>query len=466
MDFNFLSWSTGGRLISFSDSKGVTCVSLDSRSIEEGALFIALPGAVSDGHSFVESAFNSGAVAAMVEAGRLDEFNLVEIARNYGKNLLVVDNTLRGLQSAARAYLEQFPNLLRIGITGSSGKTTTKEITASVISCEKKVVMNQGNLNSDSGLPLAVFSVRSEHEVGVFELGMNRKGEIAELAAILKPNVALITNIGPAHIGLIGSIQGIAEEKKNIFSCFTGGGIALIPVEDQYRDFLAHGVNGSVRFFGAHTFTELESVTDLGLEGSEIVWAGEKIRFNLPGKFNLANAIAAVAIAKELNVSAKAVKEGLESAKPIFGRGEILYGRTTVIRDCYNANPESMRQSVEFCNAIEWQGRKIYVIADMLELGCDSLPAHEQLGRELALSDADKIFLFGEEVKAACKFISESGKQCFHTSDFKKLSDALDGEIQKNDLVLLKGSRGCALERLTEMLTGIAGAHKGDGHVS
>jgi UDP-N-acetylmuramoyl-tripeptide--D-alanyl-D-alanine ligase len=465
MDFETLLRSVKGRRISSSwgGKPGFLSVCIDSRKAKEDALFFALPGSVQDGHSYVEAAFKAGAICALVEEARLAEkdLRLAETAEKYGRGLVAVKSTLKALQDAAGAYLDRFSGLMRVGITGSSGKTTTKEIAAAIISREKKVVMNQGNLNSETGLPLSVFEVRSWHEVGVFELGMNRRGEIAELARVLKPCIALITNIGSAHIGLIGSKDGIAEEKKNIFSGFSGAETALIPEDDEYRDFLARGIRGKVSFYG------LDGVAlsrDLGLSGSEITWAGEKVRFTLPGKHNVRNALAAAAIAREVPVSDLAIREGLASVKALFGRSEILEGRVTVIRDCYNANPESSAQALAFCDDLEYPGRKIYVMGSMLELGKDSRKAHRELGRLLASSRADRVFLYGEETEEAAAEMeaalaalpeTQKGRVPFsHTNRMDQLARELEAFVRKGDLVLLKGSRGCALERLTGMLLG------------
>jgi UDP-N-acetylmuramoyl-tripeptide--D-alanyl-D-alanine ligase len=401
----------------------------------------------------VEAAFKAGARAAVVQSSALESFNLLNIAKDAKKELIVVDNTLKSLQDSARVYIEKFPKLLKIGITGSAGKTTTKEAACAIISYEKDTVMNKGNLNSETGLPLSVFEIRSHHEVGIFELGMNRHGEILEIACVLKPNIALITNIGSSHIEFFGSKLGILKEKKCIFNFLKADDIALIPKNDELASELARGVTGNVKFYGKDSFEELQSTSSLGLSGSEIVWAGKKINFALPGEHSLADAIAAIAIAKEVPVSDKAIKRGLESVKPLFGRGEILKGRTTVIRDCYNANPESMAKTIEFCDSLEWQGRKIYVIADMLELGDASEAAHKKIGELLSESKAGGIFLYGNAVKSAADILDGKKIKYFYTNNMDELSRALDGYVQKNDLVLLKGSRGCALERLSEMLT-------------
>jgi len=460
MDTNLLSCGElsaflSARHISFSSAdSGFSSAAIDSREVKEGTLFFALEGSVCDGHSFVKAAFDNGASAAMVETKKLKEFDLENIAQKSGKDLIVVENTLKGLQDSARVYLNKFPNLIKIGITGSSGKTTTKEITAAIISCEKNTVMNKGNLNSETGLPLSVFEVRGHHEVGVFELGMNRPCEISELAYVLKPNISLITNIGSAHIEFFGSKSKIVNEKKCIYKYLSDNDTALIPENDEFKDELAKGIKANVKYFGASCFEELEDVKSLGLEGTVISWAGEKINFALPGKHSLEDAFAAIAIAKEARVSNKAIKQGLESVKPLFGRLEILKGKATVIRDCYNANPESTARSIEFCDSVEWKGRKIYVIADMLELGGNSVSEHEKLGDLLAQCKANKIFLFGNEIKTSAQRLQSKAKIFSYSNEINDLSSSLNSYVKKGDLVLLKGSRSCALERLSEMLTG------------
>jgi UDP-N-acetylmuramoyl-tripeptide--D-alanyl-D-alanine ligase len=453
LEFSTLIRSIGADELSFGTVGGFSSVSMDSRSVEEGGLFVALPGAACDGHSFVESAFKNGAAAALVERTKVETFKLDILAKTGGKTLIMVDDTLKGLQNAARVYLEQFPHLLKIGITGSSGKTTTKEIAAAMIGAEKSTVMNPGNYNSETGLPLAVFGVRAWHEVGIFEMGMNHRGEIADLAEVLKPNIALITNINSAHIGNIGSREAIAEEKKKIFSRMNERDIALIPEDSSFRDFLAEGVKGAVSFYGEKSFAELDGVKSLGLDGSEMNLDGQRIHFALPGRYNLANAFAALAIARKIPVGQSAIRQGLESVSPLFGRGEILRGRVTVIHDCYNANPESVAQALEFCESLDWPGRRIYVIGDMLELGEKSPKAHETLGRLLAESKADMVFLYGKEIKPAAGILKESNVPfVMHTCDMSELSRTLDSCIHGGDLVLLKGSRGCALERLCAVL--------------
>jgi UDP-N-acetylmuramoyl-tripeptide--D-alanyl-D-alanine ligase len=314
--------------------------------------------------------------------------------------------------------------------------------------------MNPGNLNTETGLPLAVFNIRSHHEVGIFELGMNHRGEISDLAKILKPDLALITNIGTAHIGYIGSQEAIAEEKKAIFSEFTGTETALIPAGEPFRDALAEGVKGRVVFYDAEQYTELGDLRDLGLEGTEITWEGVPARFSLPGRHNLKDAMAAIAIARELALSGRAVREGLASVKPLFGRSEIFRGRLTVIRDHYNANPDSMQEAIAFCGSVEWPGRRIYVIGSMRELGPLSAEAHRRIGRLLTESGADLVFLLVEETMDAREVLEKAagpgkkGPTVFYTDTMDILARELGAAIQAGDLVLIKGSRSGALARL------------------
>jgi UDP-N-acetylmuramoyl-tripeptide--D-alanyl-D-alanine ligase len=299
-------------------------------------------------------------------------------------------------------------------------------------------------------------------------MGMNRRGEIEELARIVEPAVALITNTGSPHIGILGSRTMIAKEKKNIFSRFSGTERALIPEDDDFTDFLAEGIRGQVVFYGPASFPEWEGVRDLGLGGSEIRWAGEWVRFRLPGKHNLKNALAAAALAREAGAGGDAIRRGLESVKPLFGRSEVVEGPVSVIRDCYNASPESAAGALAFCDGLDWGGRKIYVMGSMLELGDHARKAHEDLGRLLAASGADKVFLFGEEMKTAAEALGRAGrKDFFHAGDMEDLAAALEKYVRPGDLVLLKGSRGNALERLSGLLAGIRDpAGKESVHVS
>jgi UDP-N-acetylmuramoyl-tripeptide--D-alanyl-D-alanine ligase len=460
MQFGAAQQALGGRFLDFRRDKGgggFSSVHIDSREVAPGGLFVALAGSAQDGSRFVGEAFQAGAVAAMVTERALEDpsLALAEKARQAGAALFALPDTLRGLQDLAAAYLSGFPRLLRVGITGSSGKTTTRHIAAAIAGQEKSVAASPGNLNSETGLPLAVFTVREDHEVGIFEMGMNRRGEIAELARIVKPAIALITTIGTAHIGILGDKTAILEEKKAIFSEFTGTELALIPADESCAGDLARGVPGKVFLYGAASYPELGAVRDLGLEGTELIWEGKKVRFGLTGAHNMRNALAAIAIARAIPVGSAAIREGLASVKPLFGRGEILRGAVTVIQDCYNANPESTAAAIGFCDDLAWPGRKLYVIGSMLELGDSAPAAHRTLGARLAASRADRIFLYGAETEEALAAL-EGVPGVFHATTLEPLAAELRSYVRPGDLALLKGSRGCALERLSGVLMGVA----------
>ncbi|MCL1928454.1 MAG: UDP-N-acetylmuramoyl-tripeptide--D-alanyl-D-alanine ligase [Treponema sp.] len=460
MDHRSAALALGAELFPEGAEGGFTSVAIDSRKVNPASLFIALRGLSSDGHRFLRDALEAGAAGAMVTREGLEEAgynaeSLSVLAAEKGAALFIVKDTLKGLQDLAAAYLDLFPRLLRIGITGSSGKTTTKEITASIFGKEKNVVMNSGNFNSETGLPLSAFNTLDCHEVGIFEAGMNRKGEIAELAAVLKPKIALITNIGPAHIGVLGSMENIAEEKKQIFSQFTGKETALIPEDDPFRDYLAQDVKGKVIFYGQNNLEasgKLNAVLDRGLAGTEINWEGIPVSFGLPGKHNVKNALAAAALANEAGISASSIRNGLAGVKGIFGRSEVLQGKTTVIRDCYNSNPDSAAEAIVFCDSIDWSGRRIYIIGSMLELGEHEEEEHRKIGQLLGESRADLIFLYGKETESSAKALNENRRKYFHTNSMDQLSKELEKEIRSGDLVLLKGSRGCALEKLSDIV--------------
>ncbi|MDR2468422.1 MAG: UDP-N-acetylmuramoyl-tripeptide--D-alanyl-D-alanine ligase [Spirochaetaceae bacterium] len=431
---------------------GFSSVCIDSRQATAGSLFAALAGEKTDGHHFVHEAFRRGAAAALVERAKIAPLHLDELAGKYNAVLLPAENTLSGLQALAAAYLNLFPRLLRVGITGSSGKTTTKEIARALCRTEKQVIANAGNLNSETGLPLSVFEVRAGHEIGIFEAGMNRPGEIAELARVLRPHIALITTIGSAHIGRFGSVRAIAEEKKALFSAFSGNETALIPAAGQYAALLAENVRGKVVRWGLGLDgTPARQIRSCGLRGWEIELDGETALFPLPGKHNLDNALAALALASSAGISGAALRAGLESVEPLFGRAEIIeFWGATVVCDCYNANPESMAAAIALCDDAVWPGTRVYVAGSMLELGGQSEEAHRLLGVQLAQSKAAAVLLFGAETAAAVDAVQAAGKHVVHTTDIDALRAALKKYITGGTLVLLKGSRGCALERVLD----------------
>jgi len=453
-------------------------VTADSRKAGKGSLFVALPGENFDGHDFIAAALRQGASCVLAALDKKEsaiaaaelgaaELGAAELgAAELGEACLIfVQSPLAGLQALAREHRRRMKGLLRIGITGSSGKTTTKEcIGAALLPTYPagSLIMNEGNLNSDIGLALSMFALKASHKVGVFEMGMNRKGEMDELASIYEPDIAVITNIGTAHIGMIGTRQGIADEKKKIFSRFSGSQRGFVWEDDPYKNFLKTDVSGRISEFGFRSTKGLEEVESLGLRGWRLRWLGQDFTFSLPGEHNLLNALAALSVAADLERDPELVASGLASVTPLFGRSEIFEGRIFLVRDCYNANPESVAAAISLCDSVECEGKKIYVLGSMRELGDTSADEHEAMGRKAESSAADGLFFFGDEAKASYEAAlsaakrgpagSRPGRIIFHTSDIESLKKSVLDYLREGDLVLAKASRGLALERFTKVL--------------
>ncbi len=447
----------GGACKGFLDAP-IRSVVADSRAARLDSMFVALKGEHTDGHLYIKQAIENGARVVMAEFSRRDMALDAIHASNMGEKicLILVDSTMKGIQQAACEYRRR-NSLLRIGVTGSSGKTTTKECIAAILSAcypPESVAMSPGNLNSDIGLALALFDLRPQHTIGVFEMGINRKGEMDELASMYEPDIAVITNIGTAHIGMFGSRDEIAKEKGKIFSHFDGHQKALLWEDDQYRQFLASLVRGTVHYYGLKSTEGIEEIENLGLKGWRIGWKQQTIEFGFPGQHNLLNACAALSIANMLELDPAQASRGLSSVKPLFGRSEIREGRITVLQDCYNANPDSIAAAIEFFSALPSDNRKILVLGSMLELGEESERAHENVGLMAGNSGAEAIFLFGQEMaaaEAALKGRSFKGMLML-TDSMNELIEAVSGFVQPGDLLLVKGSRGMALEMLTKVL--------------
>ncbi len=432
---------------------GFTSVVTDSRNVTMGSLFIPLIGENQDGHLYIASAVEKGASIVLVQKSSLNEFKTVYDSLCQQCVILIVENTLLALQQAASFYVKKFPKLQKIAVTGSNGKTTVKECIGSVLSQKYSVVMNVGNLNSETGLPLSMFTITDDHEIGLFEMGMNRRGEIKELADVFFPDLALITNIGTAHIGILGTKQAIAEEKKQIFAHFNEKSVGFIFEDESYIDFLSNGVQGSIKTYGIKSTQGIKSVASKGIYGSEIHYENTIIAFPLVGEHNAYNACAAISIGQYFNVSAHEIKNGLESVKPLFGRSEILEGEPTIIQDCYNGSFESMAASLDFFTNLEWNGNKILVLGDMLELGVKSTEIHAEILEKIMSASFELVMLIGENFSSVYEsYTGEKLKTVYYSQktdddSIANICEKVNTSIKASDIVLFKGSRGIKLER-------------------
>ena len=454
--------ATGGVHVLGSGEFYITGVQTDSRNVTDGTLFVPLLGEKQDGHDYIPQALEKGASSVFIAMSsyekRPDYFTGISQS-NPDVIFIAVENTMHALQKAAARYVEHFPDLIRIGVTGSSGKTTAKEILASILSQKYNVVTNPGNLNSETGLPLSVFAIREGHKVGLFEMGMNRRNEMAEIASVLKPRFALVTNIGTAHIGILGSRQAIAEEKAHVFDYFNSFGTAFIPRDDDFADFLADSVDGNVVFYGDGLDQNVKFVKDEGLDGTEFSVDGISCRIKLPGSYNYKNALGAVAVARLLGLSASEIKAGLDKMEGAFGRSEVLHGKYTVVQDCYNANPDSMEKAIELISSLEIREKKVFGLGDMLELGDASCEAHTKTGELCSHSGADAFYFVGAEMKAAYDKLLSDNPSAFakyypESSDesIRQIAQDIQKTMPDSTCVLIKGSRGMRLERLTPLL--------------
>ena len=458
---------------------GFGYVVTDSRYVTAGAMFVPLIGENQNGHKYIPQAIESGATVVLVNKSDYEQNNgfykeLVAAGKFEAVTVVLVENTLYALQAAAKAYAQKVAsNMIRVSITGSSGKTTTKEMLVSVCKKhfgEEAVAYTKGNFNSETGLPLSMFQIRGDEKIGIFEMGMNRKNEIGEISAVWQSQYGIITNIGTAHIGLLGSRENIAQEKRKSFDYIPATGAAFVPAQDDFADYCTEKVCGKVVKFGKYVAPEVSGVTfveDLGVNGTAFSVDGVQVTLPLAGEYNYQNALGVIALAKEIGITPQEIKAGLEGMSAISGRMDIksikLKNGSTVkaVCDFYNANLDSMEKVIDFCGKQNNFEQKIFVLADMKELGETSASAHTQNGKAVAQTDASLVILTGPEMKAACTVLSKekeiAGREVVY---FEKNDDAfyeaaaskILAFTKENALILFKGSHSMALEKLLPLI--------------
>lgn len=451
--------ATGGERTRAGSRASYHEVCTDSRSVTAGSLFVALKGERFDAHDFLKSAAEQGAAGVVVEKGRAAGFEAADVA------VYEVENTLHALGRLARFHRDRFR--LPIGaVTGSNGKTTTKELIASILETRGPALKTQGNLNNEIGVPLTLFNLEPKHVAAIIEMGMNHAGEIARLAAIARPHAGLITAVQAAHLEGLGSIEGVAKAKGELFWGLAPTSTAIVNADDPLIVAQAQGLTAKVLTFGRAQSAEvrLSHVESKGRDGLqfELHWLGVKypVRLQFIGEHNAMNAAGAFAMGLALGYSPEACVIGLESARPHSRRLQVLDGfnGVTVIDDCYNANPSSMTAALITLKSMAGAGRSVAVLGDMLELGADEDRAHQDLVRE-AVGSATRVAFFGPRT---AKAMSLEGATFRSFLDIDSLTAWLKTELQPGDTVLVKGSRGMKLERAVAVLTPAAapsGAH-------
>lgn len=426
-------------------------VVIDSREAVGGSLFVPLKGERTDGNLFIENALIKGCMCSLVSSlfYMKNQEMINTLSAEYGATFIVVDDGLKALHRLAAYYISRFNDLKIITVTGSSGKTTTKEVLGSILRAFMPTLVTEGNYNSETGLPLTVFRIRNEHRMAVLEMGMNKPGEIKALVDIVNPDISIITNIGVAHIGFFESRDGIAREKKDAFANFTGNNLAIVPGWDDYNEFLKKDVNGRVLSVCDNP-DYISEVKNLGFDGWEFLYDGVSVKYPYMGHYNYLNALMAISCVRELGIPAEIIAKGLRDLPLMFGRGEVLNGRNRVIRDCYNANPDSVKNSLTMLMNTFWDGEKIPVIGSMLELGTSSFKEHMKVA-EFAGDNFSKVILVGGEYEKVFSEVRQKGN-FFFFREVSELKEAVEDLIEPGSLLLLKASRGVRLEDITDYL--------------
>ncbi|MGE5578527.1 MAG: UDP-N-acetylmuramoyl-tripeptide--D-alanyl-D-alanine ligase [Bacillota bacterium] len=450
----------------------ISGVTSDSRKAASGDLFCALVGDRVDGHDYVAEVFRKGARAAIIEhpvPGLTEFLNVEDPGRRFA--LLSVSSTVKALQALAASYRGELPTKV-IGITGSVGKTSTKDLVCSVLREQFSAFGNPGNLNSHVGLPLAVLQIDGAPDYAVLEMAMRARGEIAELCAIAKPEIAVLTDISVSHIGVLGSIEEIALAKAEILNALPSGGAAIASGDNEWVRKMGASSGRDVIYYGLSEGCHVRGVdqVSLGADGSrfrvelsgpvarmaEMVTAGPmEFRVKAPGLHQVHNALAAVAIGLVTGVPYEKMRHGLENAAMSAMRLQILnHSGITIINDAYNASPKSMRSALDLLNEIGAQ-RKVAVLGDMLEMGSHGPDAHREVGR-LAAARASYLCCSGElakEIKAGWDATLGTGSSSWFP-DKSSLSRFLGGFLVPGDTVLVKASRGMGFESVVASLTG------------
>lgn len=430
-------------------------VSIDSRNVKEGELFVALKGDRFDGHDFVPDAIKKGAWGALVERTALEH----KFSSLGGlKNILPVEDTLYALQEMAHVHRKKFMVPV-VGITGSNGKTTTKEMLASILKQKGPVLKNEGNLNNHIGVPLTLLKMNESHWAGVVEMGMSAPGEIDTLARLVAPTVGVITNIGPAHLEFLGTMDKVAQAKGELLDNLKSEATAVLNADDEHSGALKKRFAGRLMTFGIATKADVtafdvrqeKEYTDMTIaaEGARI-----NIRLRAVGKHNVYNALAAAAAALAVGVPIDAVKYGLDDFLPVAGRSEIkkIEGRT-VLADYYNANPASMEAAITTLVSLKSGKKAIAVIGDMLELGEGSAEAHREIGRTAARCKVDLLITIGELATYVEKGALEEGmkrEQVLGAMSRESAGKLLKQLTDPGDVILIKGSRGMKMEKILE----------------
>ena len=443
--------ATGGKC-AFTGNLDFTGINTDTRTIKKGELFIALKGENFDGHAYAGKAAESGA-AGILASRKVD----VE-----GIPVIYVEDTLKGYQDIAHAYRMKFSRLKVVAITGSNGKTSTKDMVATVLAYRYNVVKTQANFNNEIGLPRTLLGIQPDTDIAVVEMGMRGLGQIKAMCAIARPDVAVISNVGSTHVGELGSLDNIAKAKSEILEDLPSDGFAVLNGDLPRVRAMEKKLHTGVSWFG---FTEADDVraenVEITADGSRFICktADGSAEFFIPqiGEHNVMNALSAIAVGRHFGVQLNNIKTALQGTVLTGSRQELLhFGSYTVINDAYNASPASMEAAFATLARLKQSAqppcRTIAVVADMLELGDTAVEAHQNVGRMAAKAKTDILLGYGEETKATVDAAAAEGVAAFHFADRQGAAKKLTEILQPGDIVLLKGSHSMQVSGIIDLV--------------
>jgi UDP-N-acetylmuramoyl-tripeptide--D-alanyl-D-alanine ligase len=456
--------ATGGELLCGDKPRAFEKVSIDSRDISAGDLFVAIVGEVHDGHLFANEVVEKG-VGGLVVAK--DKANELPISDWQSRQIacVAVSDTQQALGDLA-AFHRSRTEVAVVAITGSNGKTTTRQMTAEVVAQKFNTLSTIGNYNNQIGVPLTLLRLAPEHTWAVVELGTSSPGEIARLAQICMPDIGVITNIGPAHLEGLGSLDGVMREKGQLIDHLKTGGRAVLNADDRRVLKIAGRTEKAVLLYGLAKNAAIRANTVQAKVGGisfnlDLPRESLTVDLKVPGQFMVMNALAAAAVGHLLELSAAEIKSGLEKFKPAWGRMNIFQTANGIhiIDDTYNANPDSMQAAITTLNALRANNRGVFVAGDMLELGARTEPLHKQVGAWAAVANIDKLMITGEFADAVAAGAADArmNRKDIFTGSRDEILDALKNSLRPCDWVLIKGSRGARMDIIVEGLKEWAG---------
>ncbi len=424
-----------------------SCVVIDSRKIVPGGIFIATKGEKVDGHRFIGQVAEKGALGVVCERAE----------KECPVPYILVEDSLKALKDIAEFYRKEL-SVKVVGITGSVGKTTTKEFIASVLSTRYRVLKTLGNFNNEIGLPLTVLSIRKEHEIAVLEMGISDFGEMRRLSRIARPDICVLTNIGQSHLEKLGSREGIFKAKSEIFDYMNPEGYVFVNGDDDILCRIKQRGNHAPIHFGLKPENEIfaSDVLDEGLCGSKAVIHANLKAFSvdipLPGMHMVLNALAAAGVGMQLGLTAEDVKNGIANVETIRGRSNVLsLPDYTLVDDCYNANPGSMRAAIDLLAMAP--GRKVAILGDMFELGEGQEQLHGDVGAYAAKKKIDVLICTGRLSGYMYEQAAHMGEETYYFAEREEMMKELPKLLKKGDTILVKASHGMEFEKVVEFLT-------------